>query len=89
VPLVSSPANTVDRHLPNDRQEAHLVPSTLLGAGGEREPVAQLYATKIAGFLTMKNPNERRTLVLGLGLRKMEADQVAFLDVLDLVQKVL
>jgi proteasome assembly chaperone 3 len=69
---------------------AHLTATTLLGAGGdERETVGQLYAAQIANFLSLKNPDEKRTLVLGLGLRRIDADREAFFDVLELVQKVI
>ncbi|EJT74033.1 hypothetical protein GGTG_07882 [Gaeumannomyces tritici R3-111a-1] len=69
---------------------AHLTATTLLGAGSDgRETVGHLYAAQIANFLSLKNPDEKRTLILGLGLRKAEADREAFFDVLELVQQVL
>ena len=81
-------------HLPSARNGfvpgAHLTPTTLLGAGsGDREAVGHLYGTQIASFISMKNPEDRRTLLLGLGLEKLEADQEAFFDVLELVRQVL
>ncbi|SPO00793.1 uncharacterized protein DNG_03541 [Cephalotrichum gorgonifer] len=93
VPLLSSPAGVVDMHLPSGRQGlmpgTHLAPSTLLGAGGgDRETVGNLYATQIASYISTKNPDDRRTLVLGLGLEKAEPGQEAFFDVLDLVRQV-
>ncbi|KLU92835.1 hypothetical protein MAPG_11797 [Magnaporthiopsis poae ATCC 64411] len=69
---------------------AHLTATTLLGAGNDdRETIGHLYAAQIANFMSLKNPDEKRTLILGLGLRKAEADRETFFDVLELVQKVL
>jgi proteasome assembly chaperone 3 len=68
----------------------HLTPKTLLGGGGEdRETLGQLYAAQIASHLALRNPEDRRTLVLGLGLQKFDGAREAFFDILDLVQKVL
>lgn len=65
-------------------------PRTLLGAGGtERETVGQLYASQIASLITTKNPEESRSLMLGLGLAKVDLSRDTFLEVLDLVTKVL
>jgi proteasome assembly chaperone 3 len=69
---------------------SHLTPKTLLGGGGEeRESLAQLYAVQIASFIARSNSDERRTLVLGLGLQKLRPEREAFFDVLELIQKVL
>lgn len=81
-------------HLPSARPGllpgTHLNPSTLLGAGGgDRETVGHLYATQMASYITMKNPEDRRILVLGLGLENSNPGQEAFFDVLDLVRQVL
>jgi len=81
-------------HLPSSRSGfvpgSHLTPTTLLGAGnGDREAVGHLYGTQIASFISMKNPEDRRTLVLGLGMESLTPDQEAFLDVLDLARQVL
>lgn len=69
----------------------HLTPKTLLGGGGEdRETLGQLYAAQIASHLTLRNPDDRRTLVLGLGLQTFDAgSREAFFDVLELVIKAL
>jgi len=65
-------------------------PRTLLGAGGtERETMGQLYASQIASLITTKNPEESRSLMLGLGLAKVDLSRDTFLEVLDLVTKVL
>lgn len=68
----------------------HLTPSTLLGGGGEeRETLGQLYAAQIASQMSLRSPDDRRTLVLGLGLEKAETEREAFFDLLELAQKVL
>lgn len=68
----------------------HLTARTLLGGGGdEREPLAQLYATQIASTIARRDAEERRTLVVGLGLRSFRPERDAFFDVLELVQQVL
>ena len=68
----------------------HLTPKTLLGGGGaDRETLGQLYAAQIASFLSLRNPEDKRTLVLGLGLRKADAEREAFFDIMELIQKVL
>lgn len=68
----------------------HLTPTTLLGGGGEeRETIGQLYAAQIASHLSLKFPDERRTLVLGLGLAKPENGREAFFDLFELAIKVL
>lgn len=68
----------------------HLTPKTLFGGGSdERETLGQLYAGQIASFLSLRNPEEKRTLLLGLGLEGVESGREAFFDVLELVQMVL
>ena len=68
----------------------HLTPKTLLGGStSERETIGQLYATQIASTIATKNPQENRTLVLGLGLSKFEASRESFYDILDLVKQCL
>jgi proteasome assembly chaperone 3 len=61
----------------------------LLGAGNtDREMLGHLYASQIANAITTKNPDERRTLVLGLGLGKdaaAELNRDVFFKVIDLV----
>ncbi|KAB5562995.1 hypothetical protein GE09DRAFT_1219578 [Coniochaeta sp. 2T2.1] len=94
VPLSAPSAASVDMSLPGAGFSAlpssHLTPTTLLGAGGEdRETVGQLYAAQLASHLTLRDPEEKRTLVLGLGLRSVDTAREAFFDVLELVQQVL
>ena len=69
---------------------SHLTAKTLLGGGGEeRETLGQLYAVQIASHLALRSPDDTRTLIMGLGMRKFEAEREAFFDILELVQKVL
>ena len=64
----------------------HLTPKTLLGGSNmERETIGQLYATQIAGAIISKNPDENRTILVGLGLSKVEAARENFFDLLDLI----
>lgn len=68
---------------------SHLTPKTLLGGGGEeRESLAQLYAVQIASHIARKKPDERRTLVVGLGLKTLKPEREAFFDILELIQRV-
>lgn len=68
----------------------HLTPKTLLGGGGEdRETLGQLYAAQIASQVSLRSPEDRRILVLGLGLATFNTEREAFFDLLELVQTVL
>lgn len=68
----------------------HLTATTLLGGGGEeRETIGQLYAAQIASYLSLRYPDDRRTLVVGFGLIKIDKEREAFFDLLELAQKVL
>ncbi|KAI1438813.1 hypothetical protein GGR50DRAFT_690973 [Xylaria sp. CBS 124048] len=91
VPM-SAPSPAVDMALPTDSilPMSHLTARTLLGGGGEeRESLAQLYAVQIASYIARRDLEERRTLVVGLGLKKLRPDREAFFDVLELIQNVL
>ncbi|KAL8980516.1 MAG: hypothetical protein Q9205_004425, partial [Flavoplaca limonia] len=64
----------------------HLTPKTLLGgATEERETLGQLYAAQIASLIASKNPHEKRTVMVGLGLSKIEASREDFYNTIDLV----
>ena len=68
---------------------SHLTPKTLLGGGGEkRETIGHLYATQIADHLLLRDPTEKRSLLLGLGLEKTEGSQEAYFDLLELVMQI-
>jgi proteasome assembly chaperone 3 len=92
--LTGSSAGLVEMTLPSANHgllpSTHLTPKTLLGGGGEgRETLGQLYAAQIASHVSLKYPDDRRILVLGLGLNKVDLDREAFFDLLDLTRTVL
>ncbi|KEF61470.1 uncharacterized protein A1O9_03036 [Exophiala aquamarina CBS 119918] len=96
VPLLSDNPTQSDPYFQTIQSEDALVPSarfqprTLLGAGGsDRETMGQLYASQIATAIATKSPEESRSLMLGLGLAKAEMDRDVFLQIIDLVLKVL
>ncbi|KAI5205596.1 hypothetical protein AUEXF2481DRAFT_1773 [Aureobasidium subglaciale EXF-2481] len=58
---------------------AHLTATTVLGGTrGEFEVLGQTLATTIATALLMRNPEEQRMLVLGLGLEKADYGRETF-----------
>ncbi|RDA87691.1 hypothetical protein CP532_3796 [Ophiocordyceps camponoti-leonardi (nom. inval.)] len=96
VPLSVSSASIMEMTRPklgNDNgllPLSHLTPTTLLGGGGdERETIAQLYAAQIASHLHLRSPDDRRILVLGLGLTKLDKERASFFDLLELAQQAL
>ena len=79
-------SSSIDDMLPS----SYLTANTLLGgATQERETVGQLYAIHIASAITSKNPDETRTILVGLGLSKAQASQEQFFDLMELVTKCL
>ena len=96
VPLDSYDPNFADQYMPSANDEdallpmAHLSPKTLLGGStSERETVGQLYATQIASAIVARNPEEKRTVLVGLGLSKFEARREVFYDTVDLLMRCL
>ena len=96
IPLDSPNPNFADQYMPSGDDEdallpmAHLSPKTLLGGStSERETVGQLYATQIATAIVTRNPEEKRAVLVGLGLSKFEARREVFYDTVDLVMKCL
>lgn len=68
----------------------HLSPKTLIGAGGEqRETLGHLYSAQIASLISTRNPEETRTVMVGLGLQKIDMEREAFFDMMELLQKVI
>lgn len=64
----------------------HLTASTILGATvPERDTVGHLLGTQIASAIATQNPEEKRLLVVGMGLEKAELDRTSFLEILELV----
>ncbi|KAG9249130.1 hypothetical protein BJ878DRAFT_411316 [Calycina marina] len=94
VPLTSESPTTFDNPMASDSGDmlplGHLTPKTLLGAGGDqRETVGHLYATQIASTIATKNPEETRTVVVGLGLQKVDLERETFFDLLELLQQII
>ena len=92
----AAPRAAADSHLPSTR----FAPRTLLGGGrgDRREATAHLYAAHVAGQLVLRDPHDRRTVLVGLGLRGGGGTAVAddgdearsaHFDLLELLQKVL
>ena len=64
----------------------HLTPFSLLGGGtAERETLGQVLATQVASAIATKNQEERRIVVLGLGLREKTLGPDEFYGIVDLV----
>jgi proteasome assembly chaperone 3 len=94
VPLTAPSPATIDTVLPGSSSGSlpatHLTATTLLGGGNEaRENIGRLYAAQIASLLNARDPEDRRILLVGLGLGSVDGGREAFFDVLELVQKVL
>ncbi|KAK8035052.1 hypothetical protein PG993_010047 [Apiospora rasikravindrae] len=92
VPLLAPSPAAAEMALPNPSllPLAHLTPRTLLGGGGEeRESSGQLYAAQIASHIARRNPEEGRTLLVGLGLQKPTPNRESFFDLIELIQKIL
>lgn len=93
VPLSSPSPASMDSALPTGEDDllpiTHLTPKTLMGGGGEqREAIGHLYATQIATLISTRNPEETRTLVVGIGLQKIDMAREAWFDILELIQHV-
>ena len=78
----------------------HLNPTTVFGAGTpDMEARGRFLATQVAAMASMRNPEDRRLLVLGLGLGKGAGGQKGSasavvkpeegMDALELLQRVL
>lgn len=96
MPLDAPNPSFAEQYLPSGSDEdsllpmTHLTPKTLLGGStSDRETMGQLYATQIASAIVTRNPEEKRTVLIGLGLSKMVANREAFYDTVDLVLKCL
>jgi len=96
VPLHNPSPNFTDQYLPSSGEDdgllpmAHLTPKTLLGGStSARETIGQLYASQIASAILARNPEEKRTVLVGLGFQKVETHRQKFYDVIELVNQVL
>lgn len=92
VPLENTNPGTDGYHTLPLPEDDGLLPLTgltatpLVGARGtERETVGQLYASQIASAIATKNSNEKRLLIVGLGLENYVADRDVFFGVVDLI----
>lgn len=92
VPLESRDPTLADRRIQQDNDGSQLLPlsqltaTTILGSGTTaRDTVARLYAAQVASALAAKDPDERRLLVLGIGVKQDSLDRETYLGVLDLM----
>ncbi|KAL1980875.1 hypothetical protein VTN96DRAFT_3371 [Rasamsonia emersonii] len=92
VPLENINPGTNGFHTLPDGEEDSLLPlpnltaTTLLGGHAPgHETINQLYARQIGSAIATKTPNEKRVLVVGLGLDRPQADRDTFFAILDLV----
>jgi len=95
VPLESTDPNHADRRynsFDDDDDDAQLLPmphltaTTILGGRAQNaDTIGELYATQIASAIAAKNPEEKRLLVLGMGMSKVETDGQSYMEVLQLV----
>ena len=61
-----------------------------MGGGGEqRETLGVLCVADFRSIIATRNPEESRTVVVGLGLQKVDIEREAFFDMLELLQKVI
>ncbi|GAQ03597.1 hypothetical protein ALT_0918 [Aspergillus lentulus] len=64
---------------------SRLMATSLLGGRAPgHETVGQLYARQIASAIATKTPDEKRLLIVGLGLESAEADREVFFAIIDL-----
>ena len=96
VPLGSATSGMADHFLPPTQDEdgllpmSHLTATTVLGASTPgRETIGQLYATQIASAIALKNPEESRSILVGMGLNKVDISRERYLDLMDLVTQTL
>lgn len=92
VPLENRNPGTDGMHTISEVDGADLLPLSNLTAtsllGGHapgHDTVGQLYASQIASAIATKTPDEKRLLVLGLGLVTADADRDVFFAIIDLV----
>ena len=63
-----------------------LTATTVMGASGtERDTMGQLIGTQVASAIAAQDPDEKRLLLVGMGLRKAELDRPSFLEILEMV----
>ena len=75
---------------PLDETTSLVNPRFLLGSVADpRGEIAQLYAMQIAGLILAQNPQEARTLLVGLGLKGKLASDYESQEARDLIHAVL
>jgi hypothetical protein len=90
---LSNPLPTHD--IPDDDDEtemtpSHINPRFLLGSGNDaRGEIAQLYAIQIASLVVKESPQERRTLLVGVGLQGRLAQDYESDEARNLIHQVL
>ena len=94
VPLSTASPTTFDTRLPTPGDDsmpaAHITPKTLLGAGtDERETFGHLVSTQIATLIQKRDPEEARSVVVGVGMADVNLDRAAWFDLLELIAKAL
>lgn len=94
VPLESVDPNQSDRRLVQDQDGSELLPlsnlnaSTLLGlSGSERDTLGQLLATQLASAIVTQRPEEKRVLVVGLGLKSPRLESEDYMELLEVALK--
>ncbi|OJJ43804.1 hypothetical protein ASPZODRAFT_19107 [Penicilliopsis zonata CBS 506.65] len=92
VPLENKNPGTDGFHTISEATDDSLLPMSNLTAtsllGGHapgHDTLGQLYARQIASAIATKTPNERRLLVVGLGLDSADTDRDVFFAIIDLV----
>ena len=92
MPLENKNPGTDGLHTISEATDDSLLPITNLTAttllGGHapgQDIVGQLYARQIASAIATKAPDEKRLLVVGLGLKTANADRDVFFAIVDLV----
>lgn len=94
VPLEGGNPSRGENFLPTASDDmlplSQLTARTLLGgATPERETIGQLYSVQLASAIATKNPNETRTVLVGLGLTRPEPSREQFFDLMELVMQCL
>jgi proteasome assembly chaperone 3 len=89
VPLEGANPSRGENFLPPSNDDMLPLPQltarTLLGgATPERETTGQLYAVQLASAIATKNPDETRTVMVGMGLTNPEPSREQFFDLMEL-----
>jgi proteasome assembly chaperone 3 len=94
VPLTTASPTSFETALPaipgtDTLPASHITPKTLLGGGGEdREAMGHMIASQIASMILTRDPEEQRTIIVGLGMSKARLEREGWFDLLELLGKV-